>query len=195
MLAGLVGLGLAARMLGQPDLTPPPPDQAASFRVQHVLAELLLRQGGVSGRREPLAVTAPELNAFLARHVESRRLAVRPLVVRLEDGWLELMGRTSVGDALAGSVVGALGAVLPKAVLDLDLWLVTRGRLQVQEGEGAVVVDAARIGRQPVPPRWVWAVLGIRPDELLTWRMPRVVDHVAVEPGRLVIHTRAPRAR
>lgn len=182
---------LVGRLLSRPQTALlPPPDAEASLRFQQSVVQLLLRQSGLSQREDPLIITGPEINAFLARHVEAHRLALWPLVVRVEGGWLEVAGQTSPRRLLGeGSRSGFLRLV-PGALLDLNLWLVVRGRLRIDEGEGEFVVERAAIGRQTVSQRWLWGLLGVSPSDLLVWRLPRVVERVDLEPGRVVIHTR-----
>ncbi len=193
-LAALTALGgafVAGRLLGQPDVVlGPPPDAGRGTRVQQVLAELVMRATGVSSRTEPLVLTSGELNGFLARHVESRRLPFRPLLVQAGEGWLHLAARTSLGRLGSRSRIGPVVAWLPAAVRDLDLWVSVRGRLVLRSGEAEFVVERAALGRQPVPPEWLWQVLDVDPREHLQWRLPRVVERIEVKPGQLLIHTR-----
>lgn len=165
-------------------------DPGAGFRVQQTLAEVLLRQGGASRRVDPVVLEIAELNAFLSRHLESRRLGLRPVVVQAEEGRFEVAGRTSLRALLAGSAGEGLTDLLPGGLLDADVWLSVRGRLIVRDGEGQLVVEQARVGRQPVPPAWLWGLLGTDPREILHWRMPRVVERLEAQRGRVVIHTR-----
>lgn len=191
VLAALAGLVVGSRLLGQPDAAAAAvPDLAAGLRAQHGLAELLMRGGGVSSRADPIEITAGELNALLSRHVRARRLPLRPLVVRAEEGKLEIAGRTSLRQLGPGSVLGWLLPVLPDGLVDIDLWVAVDGRLEVRPGEGEFVVERAAVGRQRVPPGWLWRFLDVDPRENLTWRMPRIVERVEVRRDRLLIYTR-----
>jgi hypothetical protein len=149
-----------------------------------------MRSGGVSTRTEPVALTWDELNALLARHVETRKLPLRPVVVQAAAGGIQLTGRTSLRQLLPRSPLGWLAPVLPELVLDRDVWVAVEGRLVLQPGEGELVVLRTRLGRQPVPPGWLWRLLDMDPREHLSWRMPRVVERVEAGPDRLVIYTR-----
>lgn len=185
--AVLAGFGVGSRLLARPSAaTVLMPDAGASLRAQHRLAELLMRAGGLSQRADPVELSSAELNAFLARHVESRRLPLRPLLVHAEEGRLDVAGRASVRQ------IGPewLRALLPDALLELDLWVTVQGRLEVRPGEGEFVVERAAMGRQPVPPGWLWRLLDLDPREHLTWRMPRIVDRIEVKRDHLVIYTR-----
>ncbi|HEV8310565.1 MAG TPA: hypothetical protein VGW35_23125 [Methylomirabilota bacterium] len=191
-LAALAGFVLAGRLLGRPDAAVlPAHDPVAGVRAQQRVAEVLLRGGGVAVGDDPIILTLAELNALLARYVDSRRLGVQSLAARSQAGWLEVAGRTTPRSLLTGSALSSLVSVLPDALLDLDLWVGARGRLEVREGEGEFVVSRTTLGRQPVPPRWIWRMLRVDPRRQLTWRLPRVVERIDVEPDRLVIHTRA----
>ncbi len=191
ILAALAGLVVGARLLGQPDAAAAAtPDPAAGLRAQHGLAELLMRGGGVSSRADPIEITAGELNALLSHHVRARRLPLQPLVVRAEEGTLQVAGRTSLRQLGPESALGWLLPVLPDALVDLDLWVAVDGRLAVRPGEGEFVVERAAMGRQRLPPGWLWRLLDIDPRENLTWRMPRIVERVEVRRDRLLIYTR-----
>jgi len=191
VLMALAGIALGARLLGLPPAAAaPPPDPGAGLRAQQRLAELLMRAGGVTGRSEPIPLTTAELNALLTRHVQTRRLPLYPVVLRAEEGVLEVAGRTSLRQLGPRSALGGLISVLPDGLLDLEVWVAVEGRVEARAGEGELVVGRAAIGRQRVPPSWLWALLGLDPREYLVWRMPRFVDRVEVRPDRLLIHTR-----
>ena len=82
---------------------------------------------------------------------------------------------------------------MPGSVGEHPIWIAARGRIVVSPGGRAEFqTHAGTIGRQAVPLALLWRVVGGRPPALV-WRMPRVVDRVDIEPGRLVIHTPAPR--
>lgn len=182
---------LVSRLLSTPlAALSPPPDAGAGLRFQQTVAQILLRQSGLSHQREPLTVSADEINAFLSRHFESRQPGPWPVMVQVESGWIEVAGRTSARRLLEDAPVWGLARALPSVVLDLDVWVVARGRLDVRDGEGEFVVDRAAVGRQPVPQRWLWRALRVSPSQFLTWRMFRIVDRVDLKPGRLIVHTR-----
>ncbi len=188
--SGAAALVLAVRLLGQPDGIPPG-DPQAGLRVQHVIAQILLRQEGLSRDTEPLVLDASDVNAFLARHAWVRDVPTEwPPGIRLGQGRVHVLARTSPGRLLRGRSGRWLLAALPAAVLDLEMWIGISGHLTVGNGEGRLMVDAADLGRQAVPVAWLWNLLGARPTELLAWRMPRIVERLEVLPDRLVIHTR-----
>ena len=195
----VVGLVLAigvawgtARALSWPDEgAPVAPDPLGGRRFQSVLAQLLLRESGLSSREEPLALSAADVNAFLRYQVEVRDAPVWPVQVRLEAEGVQIGGASTLRK-LADRGLG-LGWALPGALGDYPVWVSVTGQVTVRSGRGEFVADVARVGRQPVPVGVFWTMLGGRPPAL-TWRMPRVVDRVDAEPGRLVIHTRRTRS-
>jgi hypothetical protein len=185
---------VAARALTWPGQAgPPPADPLAGRRFQGVLAQLLLREGGLSSRHDPLVLTASEVNAFLAGHVDVRDSPVWPVWVRLRAGEVDLGGATTLGMLAAVGLGTRPEGLLPGRVGAHPVWIGISGRIAIRSGRAEVVVRRATIGRQRVPVTLLWRLLGGRPPAL-TWRMPRVVDRVDVEEGRLVIHTRRGRA-
>jgi hypothetical protein len=190
-LTGLGGAWAAARVLAHPQAPVlAPTDPLAGVRAQQRLAELLLRAGGVSGRDEPLEMPAAELNALLARHVQARGLPLSGLTLQAGEGTVELVGRTSLRQLGPRSTLAWLPPLLPDGLLDLDLWVLVRGRLVSRPGGAELVVERTAIGTQPVPPAWLWAVLGVDPRDHLAWRLPRAIERIEARPGRLVVHTR-----
>lgn len=163
-------------------------DQADGFRAQQKLTEILLRQAGASDRREPIEIGERELNAFLARHIALGRLGIGSVLVRPDEGQVEVAARTSLGRL--GSEHGWLPAVLPAALLDLDLWIVLDGQLDVRNGKAELRVERTRLGRLRVSPDWLFGLLGTRSRDALSWRLPRVVERVELHRGRLLVHTR-----
>jgi hypothetical protein len=138
-------------------------------------------------------VTASELNGFLARHIEARRLPFRSLRVRAGEGRLEVSGRTSLGQLADGDGWAAwMIARLPRSVRRLDVWVLADGRIEIRPGEAEFVVERATLGRQAVPSEWLWRLLAIDRRDL-TWRLPKIVERVEAKPDRLVIYTRRSR--
>jgi hypothetical protein len=176
LLPGIVGMILLGRVLALPGELPSAPDPQASVHVQSVVAQLLLREAGLSSRQDPLVLSAAEVNAFLAQHVEVRGA--------------ELGGLTTLGRLVEAGLGSGVARLTPRALADYPVWVAARGRISVSAaGQAEFLAETAAVGQQWVPVSWLWAVMGGRP-RALTWRMPRVVERVDVEPGRLVIHTR-----
>jgi hypothetical protein len=193
LLIGVVVLGglavVTAQLLAGPDAAGEAVGNgAAGLRAQQKLVELLMRGGGVSRRTEPVGLRWDELNALLSRHVESRRIPLRPIFVQPASDGVQLVGATTIREVLPHLPLGGLRAVMPDAVLDRQLWVSVAGRLALRPGEGELVVEQATIGRQRVPPAWLLKVLGMDGRQL-RWRMPRGVERVEVRPDELVIYT------
>ena len=188
--AGAVGGLLLARALAAPDEAGgPASDPGAGVRVQSVLAQLLLREAGLSTRHDPLALTAAEVNAFLA-DVQIRDAPVWPVRVQIAADGVELSGVTTVGRLVPAALGSWAGAILPGSIGGQPVWVAVRGQVEVGSGGRAEFrAYSGVLGRQAIPVALLWRVLGGRPSALV-WRMPRVVERVESEPGRLVIHTR-----
>jgi hypothetical protein len=148
----------------------------------------------LSSRQDPLLLTAAEVNAFLLEHVHIRDAPVWPVRVQIEPDGVELGGATTLTKLMISAVGSGLGGLVPESVGEYPIWIAARGRIVVSAG-GRTEFQAhgGKIGRQAVPLALLWRVVGGRPPALV-WRMPRVVDRVDTEPGRLVIHTRRPGA-
>jgi len=182
--------GLTAMVLAWPEQAAPgQPDPQAGRRFQSVLAQLLLRETGLSSRQEPLVFTEAEVNAFLAGHVAVRDPPVWPVRVRMDADGVELGGATTLERLLDAGLGSRQGQLLPGLIADRPVWVAARGQIVVRGGRADFLAHAATIGRQRVPVVMLWRLLGGRP-RALTWPMPRVIERVDVEPGRLLIHTR-----
>ena len=156
------------------------------------MAQLFLREAGLSTRQDPLVLVADEVNAFLAGHVEVRDSPVWPVQVQIHPTEVELGGATTVGQLVETSMGASLAQVLPRSVAVYPVWVAARGSIAVvSAGRAEFVAHAATIGRQGVPLTLFWKVVGGRPRGL-EWRMPRVVERMEIQPGRIVIHTRRP---
>jgi hypothetical protein len=163
-------------------------DPLARLQAQHVLVQLALREAGVVAGVDPLVLTPAEVNAFLAQ-LQIAHLPVRPLRVRLDRGSVQIGGPTPLGRLLERRGMPGVASALPGPARDYPVWLTLRARVVVRPGQGELLPDGARVGRQAVPVSWLWSLLGSRPGAL-TWSMPRVVERVEVTPEALVIHTR-----
>ena len=195
LLMGGAAAGALARALAFPANAATGPlvsDPQAGLRVQSVVAQLLLRESGLSPRQDPLTLSAGEVNVFLSKHVEVKAPPVWPVRVEIQPGEVELGGFTTLGRLIEGGIGSRAARVLPGPALELPVWIAVRGEIEVTPGGRAqFVAHTAVIGRERVPVAVLWRTVGGRPQALV-WRMPRVVDRVDLESGRLVIHTRRP---
>jgi hypothetical protein len=196
-LLGLIALGLTvgAAAIGVRLATwpirrePVGADPQAGLRAQHVLAQLILREAGLTSRQDPLVLTAAEVNAFLVGHVEVRDPPVWPVRVEIGSDGVELGGITTLGRLVGSGLGSGAAGALPGSVGGYPVWIAVRGQIAVLPGGHAEFrAHTAVIGRQRVPVAALWRVVGGRPQALV-WRMPRVVDRVDLAPGQLLIHT------
>ncbi|HEY8200219.1 MAG TPA: hypothetical protein VII47_02595 [Actinomycetota bacterium] len=182
------------RALAWPQGTEPlASDPQAGLRAQSVLAQLLLREAGLSSRQDPLVLSAVEVNAFITGHVEVRDAPVWPVRVQIDPDGVELGGATTLGRLAEAGLGLALTRILPGSLRAYPVWIAARGQVVLASGgQAEFLAHTATIGRQRVPVSVLWRAVGGRPRALV-WRMPRVVERVDIEPGRLLIHTRRPR--
>lgn len=185
---------LASRLLATPVPEDSLPDHRAGLRVQHAVAQLLLREAGLTSRQDPLVVTSAEINAFLTQHARPTQIPVWPLRVRLGSGWVEAEGPSTLGAVLASSVSTGASRWLPAPVRTFPIWLGLRGRLEIGGGRAELIPERGWVGRQPIGVASLWRLLGGRPTSLV-WPVPRVVDRVEIRPDEVIVHTRSrPRA-
>jgi hypothetical protein len=191
LFCGALGGVFLARALAGPEGAPlAAPDPGAGLRVQSVVAQLFLREAGLSHRQDPLALTAVEVSTFLAEHIQIRDAPVWPVRVEIAADGVQLGGVTTVGRLIPAAMGSWAGAILPDAIGGQPVWVAARGQVEVGPGGRAEFrVQSGALGRQAIPVALLWRVLGGQPSAL-AWRMPRVVERVDSEPGRLVIYTR-----
>ncbi|HEV8420761.1 MAG TPA: hypothetical protein VGR13_05345 [Actinomycetota bacterium] len=195
-LAGAVGGAMVLeRALDWPEGTGPlAADPQAGLRVQSVLAQLLLREARLSSRQDPLVLSAAEVNAFITGHVEVRDAPVWPVRVQIDRDGVELAGPTTLGRLIEAGLGSALAGKLPRPIGGHPVWIGARGQIALASpGQAEFLAHTATIGRQRVPVSVLWRAVGGRPRALV-WRMPRIVERVDIEPGRLLIYTRRPGA-
>src|SRR5262249_46662161 len=123
---------VVARALAWPaQASPPPLPPDAGLRVESVLAQLFLREAGLSARQDPLVLAAEEVNAFLARHVEVRDAPVWPVRVQVYPEEVELGGPTTLGRLVEESTGATLAGLLPTSVAERPVWVAARGTVAV----------------------------------------------------------------
>ena len=116
----LVGVGgglVLVRTLAWPsDAGRPASHPQAGLRVQSVLAQLLLREAGVSSRQDPLVLTDAEVNAFLLEHVQVRDAPIWPVRVQIEPDGVELGGATTLTQLVTSALGPGVGGLVPASV-------------------------------------------------------------------------------
>src|SRR5262249_32931965 len=84
LVLGGVSVTFLTRALAWPDQADgPQPPPEAGLRVESVLAQVLMREAGLTARQDPLVLASEEVNAFLAGHVEVRDSPVWPVRVHI----------------------------------------------------------------------------------------------------------------
>jgi hypothetical protein len=147
---------------------------------------------GKGGAMRPVALSEPELNAFLSRHlVEAARIPLSAASVRLVgDGVVELKGQMPLRRALA------IPELLSIRWLERPIWVHLGARASLE-------VDAARkqrrylrldierfaLGRQQIPSVLARLMVSSAIVNQLRWRLPDTVEAITVEPRVLVIRT------
>src|SRR5713101_767217 len=162
------------------------------------LREIILRDTGQSGRKDPVLLSEREINALVARHLaETAGLRFDAFAIRLAQGQFLLQGRMVLRSLLQGVPFAQLAAYLPASQLDRRLWISVRGHIAVQPGEpggkagqARVVLTEFTLGTQPVGDWPFFVVMGSAGGGLLEWRVPGTLRDVDIEDRRVVIRTR-----
>lgn len=161
------------------------------LRGQQKLAELLLREARLSSRRDPVVITQRELNGFLANHLqESRGLPFSPLILRLRRGNVEIEGGTRLRILLRGFPWNYLVRLLPASSLERKVWVSLKGAIRTPPERLEIEVSDFAVGKQSLPPLLFRWALGSEGQELLSLRLPKSVERIEAQEGRVVVITR-----
>ncbi len=192
LVAGIGGLLLSSAVYAIPERTAPPGYTVLDgLSGQQKLAEILLREQGLSRVKSPIVITQRELNGFLAHHLEkSGRIPLNPLIVQLTPGILEIQGRTSLGRLFAGFPFSLLADYLPPSYVAQPVWVTVRGPIKHDRSRGSLEVLDFSLGTQSISPGLLSWMLGRKGQRLFNWRMPRSVERIVIEDGRVVVTTR-----
>ena len=172
--------------------------RADASAARYKLSEIIQRDTGQSGRKDPIVLSEREINALLARHLsETAGLRFDPFATRLTQGQFLLQGRTVLRSLMQGPPFAQLAAALPPAQVDRPIWLSVRGYIELQPGEpggkpgrARVMLTEFNLGRQPVG-SWPFSVaMGPAGSRLLTWPVPGALRDIDIEDRRVVIRTR-----
>ena len=187
-----LGAGLGAWVVAR-SLQSPAADRVAfsaedGARAQQKIFELARR----GARADTVVLTEAELNAFVRRHLDPADLPLRDAVIRLRDDIVEIAGTLPLGRLLRESPLAPLADALPAGWLARPVWLTisARGRLE-PEPRRTLRLDVRRlaIGRQRVPALALRLVLEPASLKLTRIALPRDVQAVSIERGRVVIQT------
>lgn len=197
MVAAVAMVGWAGvRFLQTPELPSVEATRADGLSAQQKLYDLVARGG--SARRPDTVLSEPEVEAFLTRHLgEAAELPLGGLRVRLpRRDTVDLAGVVPLRAPLRELGVATAVDVLPGRWGDRPVWLRLRAAPRVEtapSGRRYLRFDVSRlyVGRQRVPAFVLRLLLSPTALRLLRWPLPDRVDQVTVEPGRVVIRTRA----
>jgi hypothetical protein len=196
LIALLIGgtVGATVRMLARPDATGPATNAEDGARAQRKLFDLA-RQ---ARRGEPVIFTEAEINALLARHlVEARGVRLSAPSVQLIGGdRFVVHAQSPLRQLFDEASLGAVADLLPTRWQARPVWLRVGARVRVESGahrQLRVDVDEFSVGRQRLPAPAVRLLLDPASVGLLQWTLPDHVQHVGIEPDRVVVQTASSR--
>ncbi len=193
LVLGGASLGAAwglARMLATPALRAPETTPIDGHRGQKKMYEVL------SGASREVTLTDREINAVLSRHLVDARVPLAHLVVALPgSGIVELAGQVPIA-RLAGP---AIGSSLPAPIARRGAWIFLRAHVDVEDGitagrELRLEVSDWALGRLRLPGWLLYAIVDEESLRILRWPVPRTVESVTVEPGRLIVRSASARS-
>jgi hypothetical protein len=198
VVGGLGFIFLSGNILDTPEVRPVKFTRGDGYSAQQKLYELVLRQSGRSSRRDAVALTEQEANAFLANHlVEAGDLPMDPLMVRFRRGRLELTGRTPMRHLLQGPPFAQLLPYVKDARVDTPIWVTVKGRIVIEptaagasRSYGRLDVTEFALGKQDLGAWLLNVMLGSTASRLTRWQVPSVVEEVKIEDGKALILTR-----
>ncbi len=163
-------------------------------RAQQKIFELLRRETGKSSRTDPLFFTEKEIDAFLARHLdEVEGMPFSPLVVKLNPGVAVIQGKTQLKALLRGVPFNYIRNFLPASQLGHPVWVVIQGSVRLEHGRMRKEREFLRI--EPTTFKigdleaGTWFLSWMLGPRLLRWPVPRVIEEVSVEEGRVMVRT------
>jgi hypothetical protein len=188
---------LSTNLLSTPEVRPVPFSKGDGYATQQKLYEVVLRQSGRSSRHDPIVITEPEANAFLARHLDQAGLPLAPIVVRFAKGQLMAQGQTALRNLFKGPPFAQILPYISDKRLDQPIWVTVHARIRIEGGFGAgsgrygnvEVIDFV-LGTQPLGSFLLSILMGPSGGGLLHWQVPSVVEDVLIRDGQLVITTR-----
>ncbi len=193
---------LSSNILAEPDnVRAVPFTKADGYRAQQKFYEVLLRQSRRSTRVDPIVLSERELNAFLSSHLEETAgLPLSPLsVALLPHNVVELRGRTVLKHLMQGVPFAQLTPYLPQNRAEQLVWVRVRGQIEMDRdpirptgGHGQLEVTEFALGTQPIGAWVLKLMLGQVGRTILRWQVPRVVQSLETEDGRLIVRTTIP---
>jgi len=143
-------------------------------------------------------LTEAEINALLARHlVEARGVRLAAPRARLIGGdRFVLHAQSPLRQLLDEASLGAVAGMLPQSWQARAVALRVGARVRVADGprrQLRVDVDEFAVGRQRLPAPALRLLVDPAAVGLLQWTLPDHVEHVGIEPDRVVIQTASSR--
>jgi len=201
LVGALIGAcGLAAgsawigpRLFQEPEIAAAAGTAEDGLRCQQKIFEIV--RGGrpdKGGRLRPVALSEPELNAFLSRHlVEAGKIPLGSTTVRLVgDGIVELKGQLPLRRALA------IPDLLPIRWLEQPVWVHLAARASLEVGAARnqrrylrLDIERFALGKQQIPGVLTRLLVSSAILSQLRWRLPDTVEAITVEPRMVVIRT------
>lgn len=189
-------LFLSAGIFGTPDVHEVSFSKADGYAAQQKLSEVVLRQAGRSSRKEPIALTEREANAFLSNHLaEGNRVPLSGLTIKFDRGSFFAQGQTPLRSLFQGPFAYLIPYLTGKR-LDQPVWVSIRGQISIEAPAGRgtryakVTVLEFMLGRQPINTFLFYVFMGPSGGGLLHWPVPGSVESVRIEQGQAIIRTR-----
>jgi len=187
---------LSSNIFGTPEVPPVAFSKSDGYSAQQKLYEIVQRQARRSSRQDPISLTEAEANAFLSRHLDEGAVPLSPIVVRFKADEFVVQGQTAARNLVQNPPFSWVLPYLPGRYLDRPIWVSVEGRITIAgSGESTgrsadVSLNDFALGRQPISPFFLYALMGPSGGGLFHFRVPGVVESIDVQGGRLVIRTR-----
>jgi len=187
---------LSSSIFGTPEVAPVAFSRSDGYSAQQKLYEIVQRQAGRSSRKDPISLTEAEANAFLSRHLDEGTVPLSPIVVRFKADEFVVQGQTALRNLIQSHPFSWAAPYLPSRYLNRPIWVTVEGRITIAGGgestgrSADVTLHDFALGRQPISPFFLYALMGPSGGGLFHFRVPGVVESIDVQGGRLVIKTR-----
>ena len=187
---------LSSNIFGTPEVPPVAFSRSDGYSAQQKLFEIVQRQAGHSSRKDPISLTEAEANAFLSRHLDEGTVPLSPVVVRFKGDQFVVRGQTALRNLIQSPPFSWALPYLTSRYLNQPVWVSVEGRITIAgRGESTgrsadVTVSDFALGRQPISPFLLYALMGPSGGGLFHFRVPGVIESVEIQGGRAVIRTR-----
>lgn len=159
------------------------------YRCQQKIAEILLRQAGLSIRKEKIQITEREINSFLIRHFDTQKLvALKPIIVRFNPNQISVEGKASLKILLADFPFSDYERI--SSFLNKPIWITLKGNFEQRKERFQIKIQEFYIGKQYIPIWLFYYISGEDMKDILNWRLPEIIEDIQVEKGRIIIATK-----